>query len=347
MAGPWQCVGFAILGDLMLGRHVSALIEREGVAALLSDVRAAAAGRPLVANLESPLCDQVPAVADGVLRFAAPTNLAENLREQGMAAVSLANNHVLDCGDDGLQATIIALDRAGIGHTGAGQSRLEAIAPAILKVGDVRIGILGFSYIQAATDTQPGVASLYDATVDEAIARVRPAVDFLVAMPHAGIELFQYPLPRDQRIYRRMVDLGVDLVVGSHPHCVQAAEVHAGRWIYYGIGDCLFDHYEDEVWRRFWSERGHPSRYGLSASRDLPRFSIMVTVDFTPQSATVTHIPLKLDPAPRRLTSDERLTWDAEFAGLAVGLQSDNAVLRQRCAIEEDLLASLKERGSR
>ena len=98
MAGPGQCVGFAILGDLMLGRHVTALIEREGVAALLSDVRAAAAGRPLVANLESPLCDQVPAVADGVLRFAAPTNLARDLRAQGVAAVSLANNHVLDYG---------------------------------------------------------------------------------------------------------------------------------------------------------------------------------------------------------------------------------------------------------
>ena len=189
------------------------------------------------------------------------------------------------------------------------------------------------------------MASLYDTTVDEAITRVRPAVDFLVAMPHAGIELFQYPLPREQRIYRRMIDLGVDLVTGSHPHCVQAAEVYAGRRIYYGIGDCLFDHHEDEVWRRFWSARSHPRRYGLLATRDLPRFSLMVIVDFTGQSATVTHIPLKLDPAPRRLTSHERPAWEATFAGLAMNLQSDDGILQQRCAIEEDLFASLKERG--
>ena len=347
MAGAGQTMGFAILGDLMLGRHVTALIERQGVAALLSDVRAAAGGRPLVANLESALCDQSPAIADGVTRFAAPTTLAWDLRAQGVAAVSLANNHVLDYGDEGLRATINALDHAGIAHTGAGRSRLEAIAPVILEIGDLRVGILGFSYIQAATDNQSGVASLYDTTVDEAISRVRPAVDFLVAMPHAGIELFQYPLPRDQRIYRRMVDLGVDLVIGSHPHCVQAAEVYAGRWIYYGIGDCLFDNHEDEVWHRFWSARGHPRRYNLSAPRDLPRFSLMVIVDFTDRSATVTPIPLKLDPAPRRLTSDERPAWEAAFAGLATSLQSDDAVLRQRCAIEEDLFASLKERGLR
>ena len=154
MAGAGQTMGFAILGDLMLGRHVAALIERQGMAALLSDVRAAAAGRPLVANLESPLCDQSPAVADGVTRFAAPTARAWDLRAQGVAAVSLANNHVLDCGDDGLQATINALDRAGIAHTGAGRSRLEATTPVILEVGDLRVGILVFQ-LHSGGDGQP------------------------------------------------------------------------------------------------------------------------------------------------------------------------------------------------
>lgn len=336
---------FAVVGDVMLGRHVDALVERRGLEWLLADVRAAADDRPLVANLESPLCDVPTAVAQGAPRFQAPTRRAAELAGAGVAVLSVANNHVLDCGVAGLSSTLEALRAAGIRATGAGLTSGEATRPAILELDGCRVGFLAFSYIQPATPTGPGVAYLYDETVATAIHAVRAAVDVLVVLPHSGIELFRYPLPRDQAVYRRMVDLGADLVVGSHPHCIQAAERHAGRWIFYAIGDCLFDHHEDEVWARFWSGRAHPRRFGLQVDRDVPRHSLMLLVDIERGTPVVQTVPLRACPRPERLSGEDYARWEAEFRQLGEQLQVSAEVQEKRRAIERDLLDTLGARG--
>ena len=63
------------------------------------------------------------------------------------------------------------------------------------------------------------------------IIRLMPLILFIIVMPHSGIELYEYPLERDQKIYRKMIELGADLVVGSQPHCVQAKEIYLDKYI--------------------------------------------------------------------------------------------------------------------
>ncbi len=73
-----------------------------------------------------------------------------------------------------------------------------------------------------------------------------PTVDFLVLYAHWGVEYENVPTPAQTVLAREFVDAGADLVVGSHPHVVQAHEVYNGAPIYYSLGNLVFDQYWDD-----------------------------------------------------------------------------------------------------
>jgi len=332
----------------MLGRYVLPVIEKTGLKSLLGPIDELIAGRHVVANLESSFSRcRFPCENDGLMALQAPVEVAAQLHEAGISAVSLANNHIFDCGLEGLDETIQALDVLGISHTGAGMDVDSATRPATICTDGCRIGIISFSYTPPAREDHPGVACLYDDTVDYAISVARKEADFLVAMVHAGIELFQYPLPRDQRLYRKMIDLGVDLIIGSHPHCVQAMEVYKERFIFYSLGDCVFDHHHEAVWKSFWKDSAYPRRFSIMATRSLPRHSLMVMVDFLDEHTKVSYEPLVMRdlPGPQLLVSDERKQWFVQFEDICSRLLSDQTVQEKRTEIEERLIKSLRERG--
>lgn len=332
----------------MLGRYVLPVVRKTGLKWLLDPISELIAGRYVVANLESPLSRcRFPHESDGSPVLQAPVEIATQLREAGISAVSLANNHVFDRGLEGLDETIQTLDASGIAHTGAGMDLASATRPVIIHTDGYKIGIISFSYTPPAREDHPGVAYLYDDTVDYAISVARKEADFLVAMVHAGIELFQYPLPQDQRVYRKMIDLGVDLVVGSHPHCVQAMEVYKERFIFYSLGDCIFDHHHEAVWKSFWKDSAHPRKFSITATPGLPRHSLMVMIDFSDDRMNVSYEPLVMRdlPGPQPLVSDERKRWFAQFEEVCSRLLSDQTIQEKRVEIEKTLIKSLRARG--
>lgn len=171
-------------------------------------------------------------------------------------ACSLANNHVLDWGYAGLIETLETLDRAGVGHAGAGRNAAEAAAPAVLEVPD-KGRVLLFSYGSptsgipcewAATSERAGVNLLSD--LSEVTARdvagqmkqFQKPGDVMIASIHWGSN-WGYELSREQIAFSHLlVEAGVAIVHGHSSHHVKSLEVHQNRLILYGCGDFLSDY---------------------------------------------------------------------------------------------------------
>ncbi|MFP3941197.1 MAG: CapA family protein [Thermoanaerobaculia bacterium] len=183
------------------------------------------------------------------------------LTAAGLDCCTLANNHVLDWGRAGLEETLGALHRAGLGTAGAGRDLWEARSPAALEVpraggAGARVLVIaaatttcGVPGSWEATERRSGVFLLPDpperaaAAVREALESVRRPGDVAVASIHMGGN-WGWEVPRSQRrLARALIDeAGVDVVHGHSSHHVKGVEVHAGRLVLYGCGDLLTDY---------------------------------------------------------------------------------------------------------
>jgi poly-gamma-glutamate capsule biosynthesis protein CapA/YwtB (metallophosphatase superfamily) len=168
----------------------------------------------------------------------------------------LANNHILDWGDQGLHETLQTLDIAGIARAGAGHTAAEAASAAVLGVpGKGRVLVFslgstssGIPWEWGATDDQPGVnllEDLFDETArrisGQMLRRTQPG-DVIVASIHWG-DNWGYRIPDEQITFaHRLVEEGVSIVHGHSSHHAKAIEVYRGRLILYGCGDFLTDY---------------------------------------------------------------------------------------------------------
>lgn len=175
--------------------------------------------------------------------------LLGGLRDAGIDAVSLANNHIRNGGDQGVIDTCTNLDAIGIAHTGAGASVAAARAPAWLTAGGLRIAMLAYSAVGRsnwATAAHPGAAPLDVVSAAEDIRAARAAgADIVIVMPHWGQE-YSYLLSSEQKSEAAaLVAAGADLVLGSHSHWVGAIQSidrpQGPAFVDYSLGDLLFD----------------------------------------------------------------------------------------------------------
>ncbi len=165
-------------------------------------------------------------------------------RTWGVTHYSLANNHIMDFGAEGLAATISELK--GFTYFGAGMSAEEAYRPVFIDSTQGRIGLLAFAEAQFGVcdpDTQSfaGFAWFTHPKARRAVIETRKQCDYLIVQVHAGLEFVTLPLPEIRQRYREFVDLGADLVVGHHPHVFQGSEVYRNKWIHYSLGNFILD----------------------------------------------------------------------------------------------------------
>ena len=182
------------------------------------------------------------------------------LQAAGLDACSLANNHVLDWGREGLADTLETLEEAGVGTAGAGKDRPSARAPASLAIGEGATSrrVLLFAYgtassgipkAWAAGETRSGVsllADLSESTASREARRIREARregDAVVVSLHWGGN-WGYGIPAAQRRFaRRLIDEGAaDVIHGHSSHHPKGIEAHRERPILYGCGDFLTDY---------------------------------------------------------------------------------------------------------
>jgi poly-gamma-glutamate synthesis protein (capsule biosynthesis protein) len=250
-------------GDLMLGRLVGDAMLREGADYPLGAVSALLRGADLaIANLECAVCE--PAERwHGVPKafyFRAPPLAGQALRDAGIGLVSLANNHILDYGVQGLLETLRILDAHDIAHAGAGADVDAALAPAIVERQGVRIGMAAFCDHQAdfaAAPEHPGMAwiGLHDeaAAVDafaRALAPLRAAgVRWPILSLHWGPNMVSEPSDRQRRLARAAIDVGWKIVYGHSAHVFQGVELYEGCPILYAVGDLVDDYAVDPSFR--------------------------------------------------------------------------------------------------
>jgi poly-gamma-glutamate synthesis protein (capsule biosynthesis protein) len=210
-----------------------------------------------IVNLETALTTSPSAWPGKAVHYRAHPENARILRAAGIDCCSLANNHVLDWGREGLRETLAALAQAGVRSAGAGLDVASAEAPALLPVGaSGRVLVFAFATLDcgtapdwAASASRPGIA-LVPELVPSAVAALAARVeahklpgDSVVASIHWGAN-WGWEVPSAQRAFAHALieRAGVDVVHGHSSHHPKGIEVHRGRLIVYGCGDFLDDY---------------------------------------------------------------------------------------------------------
>jgi len=169
------------------------------------------------------------------------------LKQAGIEAVTLANNHAHDFGRQAMLDTLDHVRAAKITAVGAGRNADEAYRPAFMAVGKQRVALLGASHVLpnnswVARDNRPGIASVYDsARVLKEIRQARTKADLVVVYFHWGKEKMTRPVPHQRELAKECIDAGADLVIGSHPHVLEGFEYYKGRLIVYSLGNFVFN----------------------------------------------------------------------------------------------------------
>lgn len=237
---------FIAVGDIMLSRGVNRVIEREGNPLLpfaeLDDLLRSSDFN--FGNLESPVSGNNQRLGRGLV-FNAHTHDTDGLIEYNFRIVSLANNHAFDQGLKGLRFTQRFLDEKEIEYVGVGETKSEAWKPKIVTAGGIRIGFIGASY--CSVNDGGGVKNEFVARIEElnylrsSIEQLKTESDLIVVAMHAGVEYTRKPHRAQVAFARAAIEAGADLVIGSHPHWIQTFEPYRDRYIFYSLGNFIFD----------------------------------------------------------------------------------------------------------
>jgi poly-gamma-glutamate synthesis protein (capsule biosynthesis protein) len=188
--------------------------------------------------------------ADKQFTFRAPPRAVDALRAAGLDAVSMANNHGMDFGADGLAETLAVKRAQADGFViGIGGDEAEAFAPFRAEVRGQRVAVIAATQVLddhlidawTATSTKGGLASAK--RVDRLVAEVRAAratSDTVVVYLHWGIETQTCPSSAQQGLARALIEAGADAVVGGHAHRLQGGGRLGEAFVHYGLGNFLF-----------------------------------------------------------------------------------------------------------
>ena len=230
------------VGDIMLGGRTRRRIREHGRDYPFSAVLPILQRAPIVlGNLEGPLAQKAQK-QNRNFSYRVKPKAATSVLRAGINVVTLANNHLVDCGREGVLETLEALAAAGVTPLGAAANQNAAHEPVIREAGGVRIGLLGYYWNRrcAATANLPGSAMGVFEELETDIRQLRTRVDRVVVTFHWGRPYNPEPSPRARAKARFAIDCGAHAIVGHHPHIIQAFEVYRRRPIFYSIGNFAF-----------------------------------------------------------------------------------------------------------
>lgn len=200
-------------------------------------------------NLETPLCDAETPIQKCGINLSAPTDTATGIKAMGVDLLTLANNHILDQGEQGLASTCEVLSEQGISYVGVGKTPKAAAEPFILETDTVKIGIYACCEHEFSVVTEHSAgANPFDPLESlDHIAALKQTCDRVIVLYHGGKEHYRYPSPMLQKRCRKMVDKGADLIICQHSHCIGCYEKYLNGTIVYGQGNFLFHELDHEL----------------------------------------------------------------------------------------------------
>jgi poly-gamma-glutamate synthesis protein (capsule biosynthesis protein) len=221
-------------GDVMLSRQVGQFAEERGIDYSWRGIQSLFGTRDAVLiNFEACLSAQIKFDWDNPMRFPVEPTLLPAVAESGVTHASLANNHSLDCGTHDYALTKSELSKAGVLSFGHPRSVTEH-SVATTTVGEYRVGMVAIHTLY----TEPDFDSLM--TV---IADLSTTTDIQVAYLHWGVEYETFSHESQQAFAATLASLGIDLIVGHHPHVVQEVAQVGDAVVFYSLGNFIFDQY--------------------------------------------------------------------------------------------------------
>ena len=250
-------------GDVIPARYTDVTVRSLGndfLYPVAATKEITAAADLTVISLEAPLIDGCPYHDSGLL-FCGQTGFTAGLAAAGVDVATLENNHIANYGLAGIAETEEALAAAGIDFA-------DRDTPTVRNVRGLKFGFLAFNGVEDTIDRGAMTAQ---------IQALRPRVDVLAVALHWGGEYVSLPqtspgIAEDDpvEIAHLAVDAGADLIIGNHPHWVQAVELYEGKFIAYAHGNFIFD--------QMWSYETRVGVIGRYTFYD----DVLVGVEFIP-----------------------------------------------------------------
>ena len=225
-------VSFTIGGDMMFDRLVDYTFRDEKIFDIFSNFgdRTFWGTDLSIANLEGPI-SAAPIPADGTrdsLVFNFPPQTPEVLSRLHFNAVSLANNHTLNNGRAGYTNTIKVLNDARIKPIGS-QNTFDETSVAEFGLSGQKISVITLESLEVSKD------------LSSIIQSEKTKGNKVLVFPHWGVEYEPVHAISQAKLAYAWIDAGADIVIGSHPHVIQDAEIYKGKPIFYSLGNLLFD----------------------------------------------------------------------------------------------------------
>ena len=289
-------------------------------------------------NLEVVLSDEGLRPDEVMTRvFRGSPSAIGTITDGGFNVVNIANNHTLQHGVSAFHETVSLLERHGVDVIGLAGGRMFASRPLIREVKGISIGFLGYSQVPENFHKLGPLlyagGELQDMLGD--IRRLRASVDFVVVSCHWGTEQMDRPCTAMVTMARQLVETGADLVLGHHPHVLQAVERYQTGVICYSLGNLVFD----TIWER--------------ASRDSAVVRFVLRLSGRKREIDYEIIPLRLNdayqPTPmsgydreRALRHIQRLSEPGYFARGDVDEEYDRRVYQREAQQRERWLTIAK-----
>lgn len=208
--------------------------------------------KPLTGNADFSIVNFETSIADPektrpILKLGPTLHACENamkgLKWAGFNVVTLANNHIMDYGPEGLKNVLRLSEENGIATVGAGENLEEASGILYLKSAEQTVAVINCCEheFSIAGDDVPGAYPLDPVQQYRQIKSAREKADYVLVIVHGGSEHYQLPTRRMQELYRFFIEAGADVVMNHHQHCFSGYEIYDGKPIFYGLGNFCFD----------------------------------------------------------------------------------------------------------
>lgn len=242
-------IDILIAGDFCPHKRIEKLVADNKLAKIYNDFFPHLQHNHLnILNLECPLTNNGYPINKVGPHLKAGTKCVGAITYGGFQLVTLANNHIMDQGAEGLNDTLATLTRNNIAYVGAGKNLEDASRVFYFEKDGVKIAFLNFceSEFSIAENDKPGAEPISPVKNYYKIKEAGKNADFVVVIAHGGHEGYTLPSPRMVETYRFFIDVGASFVINHHSHCYSGFETYKGGTIFYGLGNFIFD-WEGEV----------------------------------------------------------------------------------------------------
>jgi len=229
----------SFIGDICLARQINSKHQKTDYQVVSNEIISLLQESDYtIANLEAPICKTAETDGDH-LSFRGSVSLLSQFKFVNY--FSLSNNHINDCGAHGMKETIDSLNELNIGHNGLYKNIYK---PVEINSENEKIAIItctDMMNIPFSEDNPFKTLHIDDDYLNQLINEYKEQNYFVILYAHVGILFSRFVNPPIRELLHEKIDLGVDLIVTAHSHCVGGREVYNGKNIFHSLGDFVMD----------------------------------------------------------------------------------------------------------